>query len=512
MQDYTSIQNNEPNTQEGISNFIYDALRKVSWPYIIWLALTLLATTAVHKIAPGNNLGHIQGWLVIYYFLIIVHFIARYRKCGASFLLAPDVFFILPYTIFHLGYVTFYGIGLLDYQTGIFYFDQSIGKSIYLIVLGLISFLIGYEIMGPKRPAIEPDYISIPNQSWCFIGQTFMISALAMHLVCLSLIGIDNLKQYGHTAIINIADYTPWFVALVFSKTGFLMIFGLTTYCIASALRYKKLFASPIGVAVISIYLFVLFLEVARGMIFQLFVPMLLIRQYMVKPFRIRNILLIFAGIVVLFTIMGIMKSIVFDPVKMIEEVVYHKESGKITWLDPFVEAGGSFVIVNITANEVPSNQPYWLGESWKNAILHTIPFVQGYMLTKGYIHGVPGFWVSYNYFGLEKAAKGFSVVAEGFLNFGYTGVFVEMAFLGIFIRWLTIKFAKKPSAKWGFIMLGCICSTIPVIRNDINIVTAMWVQIAVVGYLLNLFLSNNEPDYQTPEAMDENTEEAHVQ
>jgi len=190
---------------------------------------------------------------------------------------------------------------------------------------------------------------------------------------------------------------------------------------------------------------------------------------------------------------MRIVKTIAFDPAKMLEEVRYQRERGLITWLDPFVEAGGSFRTLNITANDVPASEPYWKGASWTTAIYHIVPFLQGYLARHGLVKWAPSQWITITYAGPAAAGFGFTITAEGYLNFGYIGVVIELMFMGLFLRWLTVRFSRNPSAMWALIMFGCIGAAIGVVRNHIGMATALWVQIAIIALLANMFFGNEQ-------------------
>jgi lipid-A-disaccharide synthase-like uncharacterized protein len=130
------------------------------------------------------------------------------------------------------------------------------------------------------------------------------------------------------------------------------------------------------------------------------------------------------------------------------------------------------------------------------------VPFLQRYTFRAGISTWAPSSWITTTYFGTEAAGRGFTLAAEGYLNFGLLGAFAELALVGIFVRWLSKKYSTRPSAMWGVIFLGCFGVLILAIRNHLNIVTNVCAQIAVIGFLLNLFLGN-EPSsgYQTDES-----------
>ena len=495
MEELETLQTTE--YEEGrVLDFCRDSLRKASLAYMAWLTLAGLISLGIYLIYSGSPLPSIQPSLFVYYLIIIIHFIFRLKKYGKASIMAPDIFFLLLYTMFHLGYVTWYALGVFPYNSNILIYESSIPKSMFIINLGLVSFLFGYELIGPRIPPQTMQTVITPTKRWCTFGIIVMLAAFLVHSTALVFIGITTLKIHGHRAVIYIFDYAPPFLALLFVKSTFLMVFGLMIYTISSALRYGKLFHSKIALGILIAYILLLFLEVARGSIFRIFVPLLLVRHYLIRPIRLRYIIPMFLSIVTLFSTMRVLKTIVFDPTKMLEEVKYQRERGVLTWLAPFAEAGSSFKTLNITAQDVPTSEPYWKGDSWTSALYHTIPFLQGFMARHGMVKWAPSQWITITYYGPRAAGKAFTVTAEGYLNFGYVGVIIELMFMGLFIRWLTIKFSRNPSAMWALIMFGCIGAAITVIRNHISIVTPFWAQIFVIALLANLFLGN-EQEYE---------------
>lgn len=175
----------------------------------------------------------------------------------------------------------------------------------------------------------------------------------------------------------------------------------------------------------------------------------------------------------------------------MLEEYKYQKTARQLGWYSPFVEMGRSYAVVAIITNDVPNQEPYWKGASWRNAAFHIVPFLQGFTYRLGLSTWGPSEWLTTTYFGTESAGTGFTVAAEGYLNFGLLGAFIELMLFGLFIRWLTVKFSKNPSAVWAFIMLGCLGPSIMVVRNHVNLVTNKYAQVVVLALLINLFLGN---------------------
>ncbi|MBN1787184.1 MAG: oligosaccharide repeat unit polymerase [Sedimentisphaerales bacterium] len=472
--------------------FRRDCLRKTSWLYVLWLMFGILISFGVYHVSRSEPLSSLIPSLSVYYIFVLIHIIFRFKKGGRANVLAPDVLYIAIYTVFHLGYVTLYALDFVPYSTYIFYYVHSIPRSLLVVNLGLLGFLFGYEIIGPKSEVvIDQSSIMIPRITWAGVGVIFMAVALAMHYFAIAAVGMALIRGYGYTVLQNISMYTSYFWALMFTQSSLLMSFGLVIYVLSSTLRHGKLFYSKPVMAMFIVFISTVALEGNRTEVLLLGVPVMLIRHYFIKRIRIRYLAGIAVGALMLFAALGVARTIALNPAKMWQEYKYKKSAESMDWTTPIVEMGGSFLVVSITCGDVPYNVPYWKGSSWRDSIIHFVPFLQRILAKAGLPMRSPSDWVTVTYFGLSASGRGFTVAAEGYLNFGLPGAFAELMLFGVFIRWLTIKFSKKPSAMWGLIFLGCMGPSVIVIRNHMNLVTNVITQVFLIAILFNILLGH---------------------
>jgi hypothetical protein len=477
---------------DRLFEFFEDSLRRVSKAYIAWLILAGFLALVVYYFWSGSPLGSVQPSLFVYYLIIVVHVVFRFKTGGKANILAPEMLFLVLYTVFHLGYVSLYGLGILPYESYIFVYESSIPKALFVVNLGLVGFLLGYEIMGTRAGTqVVQEPLKIPNQSWNVMGIALMIIAVIMHVLSLLVVGMEMLKRYGYAAVQNIGEYTSYTRALFLSFSEPLMIVGAVIYLIVSALRYGKLFRSKLALGLFVTYLVIVVLEGNRGPVMHLCAPALLIRHYFIKRIRIGSLVCLFIATMFLFSAIGVVRKTIFAPMAMVEEYKIQRRVGYLAWTDPFVEMGASFLVVDTTCHEVPMPEPYWKGASWGAAVTHIVPFLQGFATQMGWIRWEPSKWLVETYYGRGRAGRGFSVAAEGYLNFGFIGAFLEVMFFGVFVRWLTVKFSKRPSAIWGIIMLGCLGQSLVMVRNHLNLVTNKIALIVVFAIFINLLLGS---------------------
>jgi len=474
--------------------FCQDSLRKVSWLYIGWLVSTGLMASLAYYVYRGSPMRSIPSALIIYYLITLVHVAYRFKTGGKANVLSPDILFLLFYTMYHLGYVTLYALGIVPYSSDVFVFENSIPKALFIVNLGVVSFILGYEIIGSRSSAPRAmGPIKIPDASWCTFGLIFIIIGVAAHLVVAAYLSLTGLiASYGYNAFQDIDIHTGSFFWTNMHRAGFqLMLFGLVIYIVSSALRYGKLFNSKLALVLAIVHLVFVSIEGDRGPFLMLGAPILLVRHYLVKRIRIRNLVWITAMVLFLYTMVGplVRGFVTMKPVKMVQELKYKRQIGEANWTSPFVEMGSSFLVVNITSHEVPDAEAYWKGASWRAAVFHIVPFFEGFALRRGWTRWAPSVWITHTYYGSLRAGRAFTVAAEGYLNFGYAGVIIELMFFGLVIRWITTKFGRNPSAIWAIIMVGFFGVSLMVIRNHIELILYAWARLAVLVALINLFL-----------------------
>jgi len=310
------------------------------------------------------------------------------------------------------------------------------------------------------------------------------------------MLGWGTISRYGYHAIQAARFYSGQLTVSMLAFSIPVMMIGATIYIIASSLKYGKLFKSRLALILVVTFLGIIILEGDRGPIVKIGIPILLVRHFFVKAIKARYLMIIFAAALILFAGLAVVRTTVFQPGKMFQEYKYKKSAGEIGWYAPFVEMGGSFMIVNIVTQDVPGEEPYWMGASWRDAAIHIIPFMQGFAARRGYTKWSPSLWITNTYFGYGAAGRAFTVAAEGYLNFGFPGAFTEVMLVGMFIRWLMIYFSRSPSAARALIFLGCVGVAVMVTRNHFNLLFAACFQIFVVAWLLNMLLGNEpQPD-----------------
>lgn len=477
-----------------------DNLRKNSILYSVWLGIAFLFAIVTFFTVQNMQMRALPLSLFMYFIILTAHILFRLRL-GKANILAPDIIYVGFYTLFHLGYITLYALNLIEYSDEIIRSQESMPRSMFIINLGLLGFIFGYELLIPARYRNVYNTIKTPTQMWLVLGTTLLAIGLAVHIACLFVIGIPTIMREGYVVIANVARYTSSrALEMVFWASTMIGIMGAIVTAVSSALRYRKLFHSKVAMTLTATFSVIFLLEGDRGYFVQMCMPLLLMRHYFIKKISIKVLIIIVLGLLIVMSGISAVRTVVFDPSKMLEEFKYQRSTGVVDWKSPFVETGGTFKIPSLITSDVPEYAPYWNGQSYFNAMIRMVPFLDGITLRMGLRNFPPSYgsspaqWITYRYAGFEGAGLGFSVCAEGYLNFGYAGAFLELAACGLFLRFLTVKFSRQPSPAWAIIMLGCLGASITTIRGDLqSSLTPFCTQIFVLSGILTL-ICRNEP------------------
>lgn len=468
-----------------------------SWTYVVWL-LAFIPIGYVALYFAGDTEKTYLALHAVYFTMVLGHIGYRTLTSGISSIIAPDVLFAMAFTLVNWGMITTLWTGLAP-QSGIeLRFEETIPKSLNMTIIGLAMFLATYEMLGESKAAAvfrHQRVIRSPRQGWAFLGVTLFTSGVIMHLLGLVGLGPDVLLRDGYAAIQVPGKYTNSAITrILLSMSIPISAIGIFTYTATSTLKHGRLFRSKTFLLFWLGWVVVILLEGDRGGALKLTLPAILLQHFIIKPIKFRYLFAIGLSATILFSALAfVRKSTSFSPQQMLSEYLHSKESNPgVSWYSVAYEVGYSFQILNITVHEVPSSEPYWAGDSWRDAVIHIIPFAQGFAQRQGWSTWDPGQWVTISYYGSDSAGKGYNAVAEGYLNFGAIGVLIQMGMLGALLRWLVRQFRNKPSTHRLIIMVGGLAPTILIIRNHTNLLFAPMTQLIVYAYILNWLLGSD--------------------
>ena len=466
-----------------------DSLNKISFSYLLFLLIMFLVFLMAYLLRDDNSDTGARPAIFLNLFFVLIVFIRRLRR-GVYLVLAPDIAFMTLYTMFHLGYLFFWAIGWVPYEDTILYTSNKICAGMFIVNLALLGFLAGYELAGPFNYTQGGSKgMELPGMGWCYMGGTLMITGVLMHTTVIAIMGVAVFQEQGYTVAARMREHAGM-LSVLWDNSFRVVLMGTVAYCMYSALRTGKLFASKFMSFWPYLFLVLALLEGDRGPVLMLGAPILLIRHYFVKIIKTRWLVIIILIMIVLFTIVGAGRSTALNPVKMVKNYLHQKEAGQTVWYSPFMEMGGTYKTVNMTAYLVPEYENFWHGRSWLQATIHAVPYLEGTLLRKfGILYAqAPGKWVTETIYWQDASGLGYSVAAEGYLNFGYFGAFLQCFGIAYGMRKMLMLFAKKPSPVTAFILLGLMGLLLRLPRGSMSEIAPYIAQILLVALFMKFF------------------------
>lgn len=472
---------------------VYSSRHKII--YLCAVIACIVISFVLYKSTAGLNWEYdTKVALVFGLFICIAHILWRVRS-GPRNYLAPDVFYVLFYAAFHYSYLALWLFGIIDISDRagkrVFPAPEQYYLVMIIVNLGLLSFLFGYELAAPKeRSYVSTKIRSLPTANWTLVGTAIMLLALIIHIGFIFGVGIRTWLTKGYEVYIHMDRFSKYYRLWNTQFQIFSLGFGI--YITSVALRHRRLFKGKLGITLFVIYLFLLLLEGGRTQMVIQGMILLLVHHFIIKRIKLKSLIIITICALTAFSAIKIVRNLAaFDIPKMFELLKQARETEQTHWYDSLVEMGGSIRTVNLTTMLVPGRESYWHGRSYVQSIVHIIPYLSGKMLP--YLGAGPATWLTYTHFGPQAAGTGFSISAEGYLNFGLPGVFIHMAILGIILRRIYARFATMTSPANTLIFIIAYGIFMISVRNHVSLIITPTFRIIVAAWLLKSFCGEEE-------------------
>jgi hypothetical protein len=498
----TSDYNDAPMLQVPEFEDVYASRHR--FVYLCFVIAGVMISAILYKWSAGVSWEYSTKVALIFgLFVCIAHIIWRVRSKPRNYL-APDVFYIIFYAAFHFAFLVLWLFGIVHASDlsgrRVFIAPEQYNLVMFIVNLGLLGFLFGYELAAPKKKFdVSTQKRKIPTVGWTLAGITLMLLALVIHVGFIFGIGIRTWLTEGYQVYIHTERYSQYYRLWRIQFHIFSLGFGI--YITSVALRYRRLFRGKLGITLFFIYICLLVLEGGRTQMVTHGMILLLVRHFLIKRIKLKSLIIIAIVALTAFSSLKIVRSVAaFDVPKMIEILKHARQTEQTHWYDPLVEMGSSVRSVNLTTMLVPENEPYWHGRSYIQTIVHTIPYLSGVLIR--YLGFTPARWLTYTHFSREAAGTGFSIAAEGYLNFGLPGVFFHMAIMGILLRRIYARFAATMSPANTLVFIIAYGLFMITVRNHVNLLVTPLVRIIVASWLLKSFCGEEEvvqTDYEKP-------------
>lgn len=450
--------------------------------YISWLIFASVLAGVVYLADKANNSIVLS---TIFYFIIFgIHLVRIVRRDAKIDWLAPDFVFLVLYSLFYYGYITFYVLKIVPYNDYIFFFPNLMPFALFLVNFGALIFIIGYECGFSYRRDVPliyaPKYSPIPHSIWSFIAWFLMIVAMIFQFGSLALVPRTALLRDTYYVIAHMGEYVRY--PEFFNISDRIFLAGAAIYFAVNIYRSGKLFGSKLGMLVIFGVMMFSMLCGDRGPVAKLLIVILGACWYSVKRIKLKWLLLIVVISIFLVGAARILRHTAgLDISRIPSEYQYQKTRQELPMtVQTLAEFGGSVKVINGTVGFTRGFQ-YWWGRSLVEAFVGTITR----RLTVGW-GKTPAGWMTYEMYGPDMPGTGFSIVAEGYLNFGIPGVFLVMFGVGYILRRLYIRLTLMPGLINLVLLLVALSSAVFWIRQNaelaIPLFTRMWIGCYLIG------------------------------
>lgn len=414
--------------------------------YIFLSFILLLIIVLFHLQNPDANLDNIR---VMGFFAIIQLVFSYYSwyKCGNN-LFSAHIVFLTAFYAFNVGQVILEALGvnptnksLLEHRgmsQSVFY------ECAYYSLLCLLAFHIG-ALLESKRTkgfiynSISRDDISYKIETIRKVSFTLFCISLPFYFVTLYL-SINAVLMYGYGALYDDSINTG---NPLFSLIGDFYDPSLIALYFVSEWKKKqrRLWRT---ILILTVFLPPLILG-GRSQAMIIATICVLVYSFFYK-IKVKHVLLGVCSVYILLFIFNIVAKTRSSSDKSLEhyaEVVSDAENNPA--IETLAEMGGSMNPLALTMAVVPSTEDYRYGKSIFYSFLSIIPNVGFWRIHPAQKEAKLGRWLMEKY--NMTYGPGYSLVAEGYINFGYMGPFA-LLLLGFYytkiFKYVDKKFVEK--------------------------------------------------------------------
>lgn len=337
----------------------------------------------------------------------------------------PGLVFPAVFAAFHFG-----SFGYI--QRG-WYAPELFPAAWNLAVVCLLGWMTGHAVGRGRAPfqdrpggrllgvPLEPSDLRL----LCLLGSLAFGAGVLLQLLLFARVGFGTLlsANYGDTKVLLSTSGQYGYLSAL---GQFLGLVGLTVHAFSSALESQRLFRGPaILVGTVS-YLVLLVLLGDRSSMAAYLFPLFLFRHYLIRPFDATRAATLATLGFMLFS--GIK---VFRATKKTSDLVSaatDRERLEMTT----DEMGFTLDTVIRSIDVVPDQVPYFYGKTYVDAVSRVVPNVA---IERGEAAIVSSVWLTELTAPRRSARKGglgFSIVAEGYINFGFLGAPLVLLLIGL--------------------------------------------------------------------------------
>lgn len=338
----------------------------------------------------------------------------------------PGFLFPLAFSLFHFSSL---GGGVSWYA------GEQVDAAWALSVFGLLAWLLGYACArGARRPESRPAFVvggailtRRKLERICSAGQLVFLAGLVLQGAFLvGYGGFDFLVQpYREQKRALAPDVGGSYAYL--NNLGTLLCFtSLMLVALASAARYRRVYPSFRFLALTAVFLGALLIQGDRGGLTLALLPVAIIHHYWVRPVRWRE------GFALMLLTLAFYSGLRgFRGERTIEGFASEAISSR-GYAQTFREMGSTLDVVCRAMTLVPARHDYFGGSTYLWAAARAFPNLTFTPREWGFVSSV---WVTRETAPdvlRRRGGVGFSVVAEGYINFGAYGVGLVLFGIGL--------------------------------------------------------------------------------
>lgn len=438
---------------------------------VLSIILVLATLGGLFAVTLGNMIddNRIIFWIII--FLLIAFYPQLLKIMNNQFdPLAIDFLFVCALSLYSLTEPIRVVRGLSSFNL------VNVEYTMIIQIVALIFFYIGYYwSQGGKGNKYGIILTEKHKQA------AWLITIMGISMVLVYLVGTGAFSGLSKSEVSLMKSSNQWVSSFAFGFK-FLSVGLITLFIIYIKRKYKRK-SLTMFFTILLIYFSLSMLIGERGEIFMLVLSLIIISHYRVK--RISSLLFIplaFIGYF-LFTTMNYLKG-----VPVYKMIPYFFENVQWIW---YTDLRGEFQSAArnlfVLVEHVPGNIDYLYGTTFLSAISNFIPS----SIWPNRPSSAIG-WFNNTFFpGVRESGggRGFSLIGEGYANFGVIGVCALFFVLGIVCKFLYNKVRYTASDLWMVAYASFIPILIYCIRADVTNMTSQFLKGGVIVFLIIYFI-----------------------
>lgn len=369
---------------------------------------------------------------------------------GIMSMIIVDLDLMHPYVWFIPIFLLYSTVSAISILTGN---NEIIGTfklydTLFLSWIALVTFII---IIGPQKYSIKSAKIEFSNSIF-FVNTVHILSVIGIFLMCLYII------QSGSTNKRDISLDNSIFITIGFYGIQF-FVFSFLIIIIHSLNIKNKMNKSFIAFSILT-SLMVIFIAGERDFLIRLFILFVIIYNEFIKKISKFKLLIFGLGGLLSLNILQNLKNIF---IRQAELNAQHSSLLNSLLSGEFVSAGRNLqILIQNNMGSIFSNSNTLITDI-KFAIMN-LPFFNTNLET-------PTSWFNntfYKEYLMKGGGKGFTLIGEGYINYGLTGVIIWFIILGLVVKFFYKKAVN--SSMWFVVYLLMISNTIYCLRADLGI------------------------------------------